>query len=64
MAELTPTKGPERAVTGINEMPLPTQGPPKRPINPYSLKRSKKVEIRITDFPVFIKMLNGYVNTI
>ena len=64
MAKLTPTKGPDRAVTGINEMPLPTPESPKRPINPYSLKRSKKVEIRITDFPAFIKMLNGYVNII
>ena len=64
MAKLTPTKGPDRAVTGINEMPSPTQGPPKRPINPYSLKRSKKVQIRIIDFPAFIKMLNGYVNII
>ena len=64
MAELTPTKDPERAVTSINDMPPPLTEKPKRPINPYSLKRSKRVEIRITDFPAFVKMVNGHVNTI
>ena len=63
MAELTPVKDQERAVTSIN-LPPPLRAKTKRPVNPYSLKRSKRVEIRITDFPSFIKMVNGHVNTI
>ena len=64
MAELTPTKDPERAVTSINNTPSPLTEKSKRPLNPYSLKRAKRVEIRITDFPAFIRMVNGHVNTI
>ena len=41
-----------------------TDEEPKRPSNPYSLKRSKLEQIHITDFKIFIKLINGHVNTI
>ena len=45
-------------------LPTRTDEEPKRPSNPYSLKRSKMVQIRIVDFTSFIKMVNGNVTTV
>ena len=54
--------------TPDNDQERPDNSPPEtnptRPTNPYSLKRSKMVEIRITDFPSFIQMVNRHVNTV
>ena len=45
-------------------LPTRTDEEPKRPSNPYSLKRSKMEQIRITDFKIFVELINGHVNTI
>ena len=45
-------------------LPTRTDKEPKRPSNPYSLTRAELVQIRITEFNSFIKMINGHVNTI
>ena len=59
MTDRTPTMDEERKPNSLT-----TAKKTKRPTNPYTIKASEMVQIRITDFPAFVQMVNVHVNTI
>ena len=61
MAELTPHMDEEQK---DNSLTPGKRAKIKRPTNPYTIKPSKMVQIRITDFPAFVQMVNVHVNVI
>ena len=51
-------------VVVIRHIPPPSlNSRSKRSANPYSIKRSNMVQIHITNFLSFIKIVNGHINT-